>query len=149
MKSPYYVATIVNAYRHALDGTAPPDALLREVCAVSHRPYCSGFYFGPMPTYEPDDGSYIRDCVFAAVALDDARDGRLFVEQKNRFLVGDILEVLRPGAIGEQIEIAEIINADGASVAQANHAAERVTINCPLPLCAGDMLRLRSREGTE
>ena len=46
MKSTYYVATVVNAYRHRLDGTASTEACLAELECVSHRPYTSGFYFG-------------------------------------------------------------------------------------------------------
>lgn len=146
MKSSYYVATIVNAYRLALDGGVEPAALEREVCSVSHRPYCPGFYFGEMPAYPPDDGAYIRDCAFAAVALEDAAGGRVRVQQRNRFRLGDRLEVLRPGKVGESFEVCEIRTALGLPAQQANHAAEELIINCPYPLQAGDMLRIRTPE---
>ena len=146
MKSPYYVATIVNAYRLALDGGAQLSALEREVDSVSHRPYCPGFYFGAMPPYPPDSGAYIRDCAFAAVVLEDAAGGMVRIQQRNRFRRGDVLEVLRPGQIGESFTVTEIRTALGLFAEQANHAAEELTINCPYPLQAGDMLRIRLSE---
>ena len=76
MKSPYYVATVTNAYRQRLDGLANGPAsseflalLQRELDAVSHRTYASGFYFGQMRRHAPDDGVYRQDCVFAGVVM--------------------------------------------------------------------------------
>ncbi len=143
MKSPYYVATVVNAYRLALDKAAPAGALLRELDAISHRPYCPGFYFGKMPDYPADSGAYLYDCVFAAAVVGDAPGGAVAVRQRNRFCVGDTLEVVRPGRVGESFRVTGIRTADGQPVAQANHADEALQIDCPLPLKAGDMLRLR------
>ena len=81
MKSPFYVATAVNAYRHALDKTAPLELLSKELDCISHRPYSSGFYFGELERYTPDDDmAYQQDKIFAGVVKSFA-GGRLLVEQ--------------------------------------------------------------------
>ncbi|MEG1984599.1 MAG: U32 family peptidase [Oscillospiraceae bacterium] len=143
MKSPYYVATVVNAYRMRIDGSAPIELLENEVCCVSHRPYCSGFYFGKIKPYLPDDGAYIRECTYAAIVFEKSENGRVKIEQRNLFCVGDELEVVRPGTVGLKFTVEEIENTDGESVSRANHAKELLFVNCPLELEPGDMLRIR------
>lgn len=144
MKSEYYVASVANAYRHAIDGTAPLDALERELAAVSHRPYCSGFYFGPIEDYPLESSAYIHECTFAAAALEDAADGSVKVEQRDYFKLGDTLEVVRPSHIGESFTLTELRDENGLPRNAANHPKEVLYINCPLPLQAGDMLRTRA-----
>ena len=82
MKSPFYIASVTNAYRMALDGTAPFEAIAKELCAVSHRPYSAGFYvgqpgseedqaaLGPLLATGSDNGEYIRERTFVGAVLD-------------------------------------------------------------------------------
>ncbi|NLC79488.1 MAG: U32 family peptidase [Ruminococcaceae bacterium] len=146
MKSPYYVATVVNAYRKRLDGGAPTEVLERELHSISHRPYSSGFYFGNMSEFRPDNGVYIRDCTFVAAVLADESGGRVKIEQRNLFKEGDTLEVLRPEAVGESFTASGITTEAGESTDRANRAKDIYVIDCPIHLHAGDMLRTRSRE---
>ncbi len=53
MKTPYYVATVVSAYRKRLDGCTDLDALNHELDCISHRPYCTGFYLGELKNTVP------------------------------------------------------------------------------------------------
>ena len=143
MKSPYYVATVVNAYRHALDKTAPLDLLSRELDCISHRPYSSGFYFGQLQRYIPDDDmAYKQDKIFAGIVR-GYKDGRLTVEQRNRFQCGDILEVISPDSIGLSFTVQNMINSLGEAVSAAPHPQEKITIDCPFTLIDGDILRKR------
>lgn len=143
MKSPYYVATVTNAYRMRLDGAADSAALEAELRCVSHRPYTSGFYYGPPAPPPPDEGVYLHDCLYAADVAAAPQDGRLKIVQRNVFCEGDELEVLRPGALGLRFRVGFIENAAGERLTRANHAKETLWIGCPLPLEPGDMLRLR------
>lgn len=106
-KKAFYVATVVNAYRQVLDGASPAD-FLGELDTVSHRPYCTGFYFGPAHQ-TPQDDRYTRNYswVFECTADDAASCGTKLVEPgdesfvvtglcRNRFAEGDELEVLSP-----------------------------------------------------
>ena len=143
MKTAYYVGTVVNAYRMRLDGAAPLDALEREVCAVSHRPYVPGFYLGPPAQPEPDDGAYLHDCTYVAAVLGRQSGGEAVVEQRNLFSVGDRVEVVRPGRLGESFAVTALRTSEGEPRTRANHPKEVLVVNCPLDLEPGDMLRVR------
>ena len=97
-KSAYYVSVVTNAYRQAVDQyVADPENyhlagwLAEEVYKVSHREYCTGFYYG-----RPDQcylsGGYVRECDIVAV-VDHCADGWLYGTQRNRFSVGDEVEI--------------------------------------------------------
>lgn len=142
MKSPYYVATVTNAYRHALDGTAPLDVLEREIRSASHRDFSSGFYFGQLKDAPSAGDGYIHDCVFIAV-VKGYRDGIIEIEQRNRFSVGDTLEVLSPVRMGEKFTVTGISDEFGNEVVTAPHPKQKLFLDCPLALSPGDILRRR------
>ena len=143
MKSPYYVATVVNAYRHAIDKTAPIELLSKELDCVSHRPYSSGFYFGELERYMPDDDmAYKQDKVFAGVVR-SWKNGKLTLEQRNHFKEGDVFEVISPESIGLSFEVKNMYNGMGEKVEKAPHPQETIIIDCPYELKEGDILRKR------
>lgn len=143
MKSPYYVATVTNAYRQALDGTAPlPDAR-KELDCASHRAFSTGFYYGPMDT-TLTAAEYLQDCQFTAIVL--ANDnGRILVEQRNKFSVGDTLEIVSPGRVGLQFCVEALWDENNQPVESAPHAQQRLFLPCPYPLGPMDLLRKRIR----
>ena len=143
MKSPYYVATVVNAYRHRMDGTATPEQCEAELDCASHRPYSTGFYFGEMKQDPYNDGLYHRTCDFIGVVLGEAGDGRYVVEQRNRFAVGDTLEILSPSSMGLSFPVERITGEDGEDRDAAHLVQEKVTLPCPHRLFPGDILRRR------
>ena len=96
-KKAFYVATVVNAYRQVLDG-ADPAAFEGELDTVSHRPYGTGFYYGPAHQ-TPDSDAYIRpyDWAVDVETCAPATDGwRAVGVCRNRFWEGSELEVLAP-----------------------------------------------------
>lgn len=142
MKSDYYVASVVNAYRRALDGFDDYDALHAELEKTSHRRYTTGFYFGADDKEYLEDSMPVQTYVFIAKVVEDARDGQVKVEMRNRFRVGDTLEVLSADDnFLKTIKIEKIINSKGEQIDDAKRVQEIVTINCPYPLKAGDILR--------
>ena len=135
-KSAYYVSVVTNAYRQAVDQyVADPENyrlagwLAEEVYKVSHREYCTGFYYG-----RPDQcylsGGYVRECDIVAV-VDHCADGWLYGTQRNRFAVGDEVEILEPGQPPYKLTVAEIRNGEGESVPAAPHAMMVFSIPCP------------------
>ena len=102
-KTALYLAGITNAYRQAVDGYLASgcvadyrvaDWLREEPTKVSHRPYGTGFYFG-MPEQNTSTNSYIRTHQATAVVT-GYENGLLLLSQRNRFFMGDTLEVLPP-----------------------------------------------------
>ena len=145
MKSPYYVGTVVNAYRQFLDGKATLEACDAELECASHRPYGTGFYFGEAQAEPNNDGRYRSACTFIARVLGPAGTGMVAAEMRNRFSVGDVLEVVSPHSMGLSFPVTRIVGADGAEKRTADLVQERVTLDCPFPLAAGDLLRARVR----
>ena len=150
MKSPYYVATVTNAYRQRLDGLANGPAsgeflalLQRELDAVSHRTYASGFYFGQMRRHAPDDGVYRQDCVFAGVVMERLDSGRVRIQLRNPIHRGDVLEVLSPGSLGRTLLAEGLTTPNGRALAQVVEPMVLFDMDAPPELAAGDMLRKR------
>lgn len=147
MKSDYYVASVVNAYRRALDGYKDYDVLHAELEKTSHRRYTTGFYLGA------DDKEYlqtsmpIQSYVFIAKVVEDAKDGFVKVEMRNRFKVGDTLEILSADDnFLKSIKIERITNSLGQEIDDAKRVQEIVTINCAYSLKEGDILRVEKKD---
>ncbi len=146
MKTEYYVSHVVNAYRRAIDKTADIALLDDELNAISHRPYNSGFYFGNLVHDHKNDGLYHWDCTFAGVALEDCVDGKLKIQQRNFFKLGDTIEVLSPDSFGMKFTCTGIYNEKGESCETACHPQEILTLNCDAPVKHGDILRVRTKK---
>lgn len=145
MKSAYYVATVVNAYRMALDmlPKRPTKELCQELLKASHRRYTTGFYFNEENRQYQEDSMPVQDSDFVAVVTKDCEAGEVQVEMRNKFSVGDELEVLSPDkkTFNKKIKIEKIVNSLGEEIESAKKVQEKVTINCNLPLKVGDILR--------
>ena len=143
MKSDYYVASVVNAYRRALDGFSDYDVLHNELEKTSHRRYTTGFYFGAEDKEYLESSMPVQTYVFIAKVVEDAKEGQVKVEMRNRFRVGDTLEVLSPDEnFLKTITISKIIDSKDEEIDDAKRVQEIVTINCPYSLKAGDILRV-------
>lgn len=147
MKGAYYVATVVNAYRHVLDGDAVEE-YLPELERVSHRPYSTGFFFGPAnQTY--DEAEYLQTHDLCATVTRMEGD-RLVVQQRNRFFTGDEIEVLSPGSPVRKFIVSGLKTEWGELVDMANKAMDTYTMDAPFELMTGDILRRkRTEEGVK
>ena len=145
MKTPFYVATAVNAYRHAIDGDLSMEVIERELDSISHRPYSSAFYFGEMKHSHGNSGAYIQKCLFAGKVL-KYEHGLVLIEQRNNFHPGDVLEIISPKAAGRSFTVTEIFDEEGNSREDARLIKQRLRLPCPVELSPGDLLRLRLEE---
>ena len=147
MKSPYYVATVTNAYRRALDAIEKGenidlDILEKELEKASHRRYTTGFYFGAKDKEYLETSMPVQTHEFMATVLEDAKDGYALIEQRNRFKVGETLEVLSPSeTFNAQIEVTELLDEKGERVLDASLVQQKLRIKTSLNLKAGDFLR--------
>lgn len=153
MKSPYYVATVVNAYRKRLDALKTGNAddmqlalLRRELNAASHRPYSSGFYFGELKHHAPDEGAYLQDCTFVGVVRERLSGGRILFECRNRIREGDRVEILSPDSLGLSFVSGNIRNELGLPEPAAARPSEIYSMDCGCPAAPGDLLRMRTAE---
>lgn len=147
MKTAYYTAAVTNAYRRAIDrleaGLEPDSTLKEKLAKAANREFTTGFYFGPVQQGQRYESSKCRQShEFSAVVL--SSDGEyLTLEQRNRFRVGDVLEVLspEPSRCGQKFTVESIISSQGCSVQAAPNPQERVKVPCTLRLEYMDILR--------
>ena len=138
MKSMYYVATVVSAYRSALDKyLADPEnytfdpADFDELCKASHREFTHGFYYnkptGNDQNYYSSD--YIRDYSFVGLVKGfDEETGLTTVEQRNKFSVGDTVEIFGPHSPYYEEVIEEMYDEEGNAVMSAPHPQQILRI---------------------
>ena len=142
MKSDYYVASVVNAYRRALDNKNDLQTLETELEKTSHRRYTTGFYFGSDDKEFLETSMPIQTAEFTAKVVEDSKSGKVKVEMRNRFKIGDELEILSPtDSFLKKIKISSIENSKGEPIDDCKRVQEIVTINCPFDLKQGDFLR--------
>jgi len=154
MKSAFYVATVVKAYRQALDDyyeslekyTNNKSKYLEDISKASHREFTTGFYFGRPGTesHNYSSSSYVRDYDFIGIVLDyDNRTGIATVEQRNKFFSGDSIEVVPPkGECFEDI-IEWIRNSDGENIDAAPNA--QMIVQIPLKIKVDKYTILRKK----
>jgi putative protease len=146
MKSPYYVANIVNAYRRAIDyvkaGKKIPKKLDEETIKSSHRKYTTGFYFGATDKEYLESSSPVQTHEFMALVLENAKEGKVLIEQRNRFSVGEELEVLSPNeTFNKKIKIQKMEDINGQEIVDAKNVQQKLYLYTNLPLKTNDILR--------
>lgn len=143
MKSDYYVASVVNAYRRAIDGFKDYDILHRELEKTSHRRYTTGFMFNDNNKEYLENSMPVQTYIFVAVAKEDAQNGRVKLEMRNRFKEGDILEILAPNDnFLKTLKIQNITDEKGQRLEDVKLVQQIVEVDCPYQLKAGDILRI-------
>lgn len=146
-KSAYYTAVTTYAYRNAVDlyyklgeDYELPQWIKDEMNKISHREYSTGFFLGNQPGQVHSNGGYIREYDVVAMC-DDYKDGTAFLTQKNKFLVGDVLDVLPPKGESFTVKIDTIYNHLGQQVENAPHPMEKLTVPCDKEIPAGSFIR--------
>ncbi|WP_312353134.1 peptidase U32 family protein [Aminipila sp.] len=153
MKSVFYVATIVSAYRKAIDAyyKDPENYIfqeewLNELKKVSHRQFTTGFYFDK-PTNKDQDyqtSAYTREYTFVGLVKDyNPETGMALIEQRNKMCIGDEIEIFGPNKdfFTQTIEVMK--NADGEPIESAPHPQQILEIKMTRPVALGFMLRKR------
>lgn len=145
MKSAYYVATVTNAYRQALDmlPNPPGDTIKAELFKASHRRYTTGFYYSDEEKQYTADSMPVQESEFVALVDKNCENDEVWLEMRNKFSVGDTLEILSPNKdlLNEKFVIEKITNSQNESVESAKVVQEIVKVPCKLPLKKGDILR--------
>lgn len=141
MKTVYYLATVVNAYRRAMDG-GDLNVSEAELTKINHRAYTKAYFYGENDkTLNYDEGQEQGEYEFAAWVI-GYDDGTALVEMRNRFAVGDELEVLSPGdSFLKKFVVGDMTDEDNVPVADAKLVQQRLKIAVPFRLYAGDILR--------
>ena len=149
-KSSYYVSIVTNAYRMAVDilknnpdNYKLPDWIREEVFKVSHRKYCTGFFFGhPKDCQYYENSGYIREYDVAAV-VDECKGGMLYAAQRNKFNAGDEVEIISPQKMYDTCKVEKLYNENGEQIESANHAMMKFSMPCDKVYPKNSIIRIR------
>ena len=153
VKSEYYVATITKAYRDAIDGYFAhqpfQEQWAKELEKVSHREYTTGFFFGKpdanQQIYTTSSYKRIYDIV-GIVERYDENSGMLEVSQRNKFFVGDEIELLKPKGAFETIRVEKMLDEKGNQIESCPHAMQKIKIPCDIVCEPNTILRKKKKE---
>ncbi len=149
-KTAYYTAVTTNAYRKAVDEylahkegeyTLSPW-IKEELEKISHRAYSTGFYMGTEPGQNTESGGYIRHYDLVAFC-ESSENLESVITQRNKFYVGDTLDVLPPSGFAFETKALSLVNEKGESVESTPHPMERLTLITDKNIPAGSMLRVK------
>lgn len=147
-KTAYYAAGITSAYRRAVDAYAAqpdgfvlPDEIRQEISKVSHRNYYTGFYFGERNGQFYEDSHYIRDWEVTGLMQDCTRAGDAVFTLKNRFFVGETLELIQPGEPPYRFTVDAMADDKGTAIDVAQHPEMRFHLQLPFAAKPFSILR--------
>ena len=150
MKSPFYVATVVNAYKRAFEYLKQDKKLYKEKAKelkkelenCSHRKFTTGFCLGEYDRECLESSLPVSSSEFVAIVTKSAQDGFCEIEQRNRFKVGDELEVLSPtDTFLKKVKIEEMYDEKGEKIEDALKVQQKIKLKTNLQLCENDILR--------
>lgn len=143
-KSAYYAAIVTGAYRHVIDDVAagrPIDSVWRdEVEHVSHRRYSTGFFFG-QPGQYVESSRYIREWQVCAVVTDCDAQGLATLSLRNKFAVGDTVELVGPDLRPFALTVPMMRDAEGNDLAEPRNPEMVFTMQLPQPVPPYSILR--------
>ena len=151
MKSEYYLATVINAYRRAIDAFYEKGSDYKfnglyksELEKTAHREFTTAYLLGENDRTENFDDSQSKGTHKFIANVLGYDNGFATVEMRNRFKTGDLLEVLSPNdSFNKSFCVTEMFDQNGASVADAKIVQQILRVKTDFKLSAGDMLRIK------
>ena len=151
MKTPYYVATVINAYRRAIDNylnnKEPDFNYVEELEKSSHRLFTTGFYFASDEKTNKVSANPTQTHEFTGIVLEDSKDGYFLLEMRSKFKIGDTLEILSPhDSFNSQILVEEIKDEQGNLLEDVHRVQQKVYIKSDIHLSKNDILRKMAKK---
>lgn len=151
MKTALYVATVARTYRLAIDEFLQDPELYKsripfyksEIQKCTYRQYTTGFFFGKPDenTQIYDSNTYVKEYTYLGIVGECNDKGLYHIEQRNKFSVGETIEVMRPDGTNMEVTVKAIYNEDGEAMESAPHPKQQLYIDLGVPLCQYDILR--------
>lgn len=150
MKSEYYLATVINAYRRAIDECCKigdkykeNSMFYDELIKTSHRAFTTAYTLGDnFDTVNYSDSQSVGEKQFIAVVTKGTAGGYTEIEMRNRFKKSDVLEILSPSDnFNKTFVVNEMYDEDGNEIVDAKIVQQKIRIKCEYDLREGDILR--------
>ena len=136
MKTALYVATVARTYRKAIDDyleseekyLANMDWYKSEISKCTYRQFTTGFYFGKPDenTQIYDNNTYINEFIYLGWVEEVTEQGKVLFEQKNKFCVGDEIEIMKPDGTNVSAKVLALETEEGFSVDSCPHSRQRL-----------------------
>lgn len=153
MKTALYVATVARTYRKAIDDfyegeekyRAFMDWYKEEIAKCTYRQFTTGFYFGKPDenTQIYDTNTYISEYIYLGIVEQIDHRGFAKIEQRNKFSVGDTIEIMKPDGQNASAVVQEMYTEDGEKAESAPHPQEILYLKLSQTPCQYDLLRVR------
>ena len=151
MKTALYVATVARAYRRAIDDyqkdpklyEANLDWYREEIAKCVNREFTTGFYFGKPDASSQiyENSTYVKDYTYLGTVASVNDRGYARIEQKNKFSVGETIEVMKPDGTNSEVVVKAIYAEDGTPQESAPHARQMVDVDLGIGMDPYDILR--------
>lgn len=154
MKNALYVAVVARTYRQAIDDYLKDPELYRshlpfyreQIAKCTYRQFTTGFFFGK-PSQEAqiyDNNTYVTEYTYLGIIHGQNKEGLYGLEQRNKFSVGETIEVMKPDGSDIQVIVKRICDEDGSDMASCPHPKQRIYVDLGVPI--EDQALLRRRE---
>ena len=151
MKTALYVATVARTYRKAIDDYKESSELykknlpwyLDQISNCTYRQFTTGFFFGK-PSDEAqiyDNNTYLKEYTYLGIVGEQNEEGLYRIEQRNKFSVGEEIEIMKPDGENLTVTVKRIVDEDGADMESAPHPKQVLYIDLGHPLEKYDILR--------
>ena len=156
MKTALYVATVARTYRKAIDDYLESEEKYRanmdwykaEISKCTYRQFTTGFYFGKPDenTQIYDNNTYVNEYIYLGI-IDEIKDGNLVkIEQRNKFCVGDEIEIMKPDGSNVPVKVLSLTTEDGQKVESAPHPQQVLWVELSSPAERYDLLRVHKED---
>lgn len=156
MKTALYVATVSRTYRKAIDDCMEsPDLYLKnlpwyvsQISNCTYRQFTTGFFFGK-PSQEAqiyDNNTYLKEYTYLGLVEACIREGVCAISQRNKFSVGEEIEVMKPNGENTAAVVRSIWDEDGNEMESAPHPQQKLSVDLGVPVERYDILRRKEEE---
>lgn len=155
MKTALYVATVARTYRKAIDDYLESEEKYREnmdwyraeIAKCTYRQFTTGFYFGRQETETAqiyDNNTYVNEYVYLGIVGSVDAQGRGRIEQRNKFRVGDEIEIMKPSGANVPVKVLHMYNEEGEEVESCPHSKQLIDVELSQIPEQYDILRVRN-----
>lgn len=154
MKTALYVATVARTYRKAIDDYMESEEKYRknmdwyktEISKCTYRQFTTGFYFGKPDeqTQIYDSNTYVNEYIYLGTVEEKDKEGRAKISQRNKFCVGDTIEIMKPDGRNIETTVLSLTTQEGERVESAPHPKQTLFIGMTQEAETGDILRMRN-----
>lgn len=156
MKTALYVATVARTYRKALDDWFESEEKYQknmswyqeEIAKCTYRQFTTGFYFGKPDenTQIYDNNTYVNQYIYLGIVNQILEDGKVQIEQRNKFCVGDEIEIMKPNGQNLLTKVISICNEDGEEMESAPHPKQKLFLDLSVKPEKYDILRVKNNQ---